>query len=300
MSYGSGNYVYELVPDWGKLPAGWKWDHASGAAVDDRDNVFLFNRSEHPVIVFDRQGNFLRSWGEGIFNRPHGVFITPDQFVWGSDDMDHLVRKFDRDGHLLDTMGTKGKPSDSGYVEKGDLMERLNSIKRGAGPFNRPTKLIIAPWGERYVSDGYGNARVHRFTASGELIQSWGEPGHGPGEFFLPHGLAIDARERVLVADRENSRVQIFSRDGKLLGMWTDLSRAADIAIDRDGVVYIAEAGTKGVCIKDLDGKVLSRFSALEGGVVRSAHSLCVDSRCDLYVCEIAQGSPTIKKFARK
>ncbi|MCL4535967.1 MAG: peptidyl-alpha-hydroxyglycine alpha-amidating lyase family protein [Bacteroidetes bacterium] len=299
MSYGTGNYVYELVPDWAKLPAGWEWGHTSGAAADAQDNVYVFNRTAHPVIVYDRQGNFLRSWGEGIFSRPHGVFITPDQLVYGSDDMAHVIRKFDLQGRLLETMGTVGQPSDSGYVEKGDLMERLNSIKRGAGPFNRPTKLVVAPWGEKYVTDGYGNARVHRFTADGALIQSWGEPGHGPGEFFLPHGLAIDARERILVADRENSRVQIFSRDGKFLEEWTDLRRPGDIAIDKDGVLYISES-PGAVCVKDLDGKVLSRFSAEEGRALRGAHSICVDSRGDLYVCEIATGSPTIKKFIRQ
>jgi sugar lactone lactonase YvrE len=313
MPYGTGDYVYELVPDWAKLPAGWQWGNTTMAAVDAHDNVYVFNRSEHPVIAYNRQGDFLRSWGEGVFGRPHGIFITPDQLVYTTDDMDHVIRKFDLEGHLLEVMGTEGKPSDSGYEQKGDLIEQLNSIKRGAGPFNRPTKLVVAPWGEKYVTDGYGNARVHRFTADGVLISSWGEPGHGPGEFFLPHGLAVDARERILVADRENSRVQIFSKEGRFLDQWNDLKRPSDIAIDGDGIVYISEA-PGGVCIKDLDGNVLSRFSgqfysmsdeerheALDraGRTLRGAHSVCVDSRGDLYLCEIAAGSPTIKKLVR-
>ncbi len=299
MDYGTGKYVFDLVTDWAKQPAGWEWGHTSGTAVDAQDNVFVFNRTAHPVIIYDRQGNFLRSWGEGVFKRPHGVFITAEQHVWGSDDLAHVVRRFDLQGQLLETMGTPDQPSDSGYVEKGDLMERLNSIKRGASPFNRPTKLVIAPWGERYVSDGYGNARVHRFAADGALIQSWGEPGHAPGEFFLPHGLAIDPRGRVLVADRENSRMQLFSKDGKFLEAWTDLDRPGDVVIDRDGVVYISES-PGGVCIKDLDGKVLSRFNARGEGKLRGAHSLCIDSHGDVYVGEIATGSPTVKKFVRK
>jgi DNA-binding beta-propeller fold protein YncE len=303
MSFGTGKYVYELVPDWAKIPAGWEWQPAAAAAVDAQDNVHVFIRGDHPVTVFDRSGNFLRSWGEGIFSRPHGIFITPDQLVWTADDVAHVLRKFDMQGRLLETMGTKGKPSDSGCVDEGDLMQRLNSIKRGAGPFNRPTKLVVAPWGERYVSDGYGNARVHRFTAEGALINSWGSPGHGPGEFFLPHGLAIDSRDRVLVADRENSRIQIFSREGKFLDQWTDLSRSGDLAISRDGVVYISESGNKemcGMCIRDLDGNVLSRFKVEKPKTLRAIHSFCIDSRGDIYVCEPRTGSPTIKKFVRK
>jgi sugar lactone lactonase YvrE len=299
MAYGSGKFVYEYVPGWAKIPAGWKWGNGAGVAVDAQDNVFLFNRTDHPVIIFDRNGNFLRSWGEGIFDRPHGVFITPDQFVWGSDDAGHVIHKFDLNGKLITTMGVKGRASDSGYIHEGDLMQRLNSIKRSAGPFNRPTKLVVAPWGEMYVSDGYGNASVHRFTGDGKLITTWGGAGHGPGEFFLPHGLAIDGRERILVADRENSRVQIFAKDGKLLGEWADLARPGDVAIDQDGVIYISES-PKGVCIKDLDGQVLSRFDAVQDKVLRNAHSLTVDSRGDIYVVEIAEGSPTIKKFVRQ
>jgi hypothetical protein len=299
MAYGTGKYVYEYQAGWAKIPEGWQWGNGAGAAVDAQDNVYLFNRTAHPVIVFDRNGNFLRSWGEGVFGRPHGVIVTPDQFVWGSDDVHHLIRKFDLNGKLIDQIGVKGQASDSGYIEAGDLMQRLNSIKRSAGPFNRPTKLVLAPWGEMYVSDGYGNASVHRFTGGGQYISTWGGAGHGPGQFFLPHGLAIDARERILVADRENSRVQLFSKDGKFLEEWTDVARPGDVAIDKEGTLYISES-PKGVCIKDLDGKVLSRFDAVQDGILRNAHSLTVDSRGDIYVVEIAEGAPTIKKFVRQ
>jgi hypothetical protein len=298
MIYGTGSYRYEHVPDWAKLPGGWSWGHGTGVAVDDEDHVYFFNRTVHPVIVFDREGNFLRSWGEGVFKRPHGVFITLDQFVWGADDGDHVISQFDLDGRLLKTLGLRGKPSDTGYVHEGDLTKRLDSIKREAGPFNRPTKLVLAPWGEMYASDGYGNARVHRFSADGTLIGSWGEPGRAPGQFRLPHGLAVDARGRILAADRENSRVQLFSREGDFLEAWTDLEKASDVAVDKDGVLYVSEL-PRGVCVMDQDGRVLSRFDAVKDHVLRQAHSLCVDSRGDLYVVEIAEGSPTIHKFVR-
>ena len=298
MVYGTGDYRYGHVPGWAKLPGGWVWGHGTGVAVDARDNVYLFNRTAHPVIVFDGQGTFLRSWGKGVFRRPHGVFITPDQFVWGADDGDHVIRKFDMDGRLLKTLGVPGHPSGTGYVHEGDLTRRLDSIKHGAGPFNRPTKLVLAPWGEMYASDGYGNSRVHRFGADGTLIGSWGEPGRAPGQFRLPHGLAIDARERILVADRENSRVQLLSRDGDFLEAWNDLEKASVVAIDKDSVVSIS-GPPRGDCILDPGGRVLSRFDAVQDKVLRQAHSLCVDSRGDIYIVEIAEGSPTLHKFAR-
>lgn len=303
LRFGSGDYRYELVPDWAKLPAGWLCEKNSGIAVDSDDNVYALSRGEHPVLVFDRHGNFLRSWGEGVFARSHGISIS-DEAAFCADDMDHTIRRFDLHGRLLETMGTKGQPSDTGYVlpkKLGDpgLLDRLLAIKRGAGPFNRPTKLIVAPWGERYATDGYGNARVHRFAADGSLIQSWGQPGTGAGQFCLPHSLVADARERILVADRENSRVQVFSKDGKFLEEWRDFSYPSDIAIGGDGVLFISEKGTKGVSIRDLDGKVLSQFSGEGDGVLRGAHSICVDSSGDLYIGETAAGSPSIKKFVR-
>lgn len=296
--YGTGNYRYGYVPGWAKLPAGWAWGHGTSVAVDARDNVYFFNRTAHPVIVFDREGRFLRSWGEGVFRRPHGVFITPDQFVWGADDGDHVIRKFDLEGRLLSTLGIQGKPSETGYIHEGDLARRLDSIQRAAGPFNRPTKLVVAPWGEMYASDGYGNARVHRFSGDGTLVGSWGSPGREPGQFRLPHGLAVDGRGRILLADRENSRVQLFSRDGAFLEAWTGLEKASDVAVGKNGEAYVSEL-PRGVCILDLDGRVLSRFDAVQDKVLRQAHGLGIDSRGDLYVVEIAEGSPSLHKFAR-
>jgi sugar lactone lactonase YvrE len=111
----------------------------------------------------------------------------------------------------------------------------------GGAPFNRPTGVAIAPSGEIYIADGYGNARVHRFTAEGELISSWGEPGPGPSQFRLPHHLCVDKTNRVWVADRENSRVQIFREDGKFITQWTDLFRPTAVCIDKDDIVYVSE-----------------------------------------------------------
>ena len=163
---------YMAVDRWPRLPPGWTWTEAAAVAVDSRDRVFVFNRGPHPVAIFDRDGAFLDSWGDGLFKRPHGIFIGPDDAVYCTDDLDHTVRKFTPDGKLLMTMGTMNKPSDTGYDGKD-----TGTVSRAAGPFNRPTNLAVGPKGDLYISDGYGNCRVHQFSPRGELKRSWGTPG---------------------------------------------------------------------------------------------------------------------------
>src|SRR6476661_6307448 len=172
---------YEVVEGWEQIPAGWTHPDVAGVAVDSQDRVYLICRGDHPIMVYDRDGKFLKSWGEGQFTlRTHGITVGPDDMVYCTDDADHTVRKYTPDGELLLTLGTSGQASDTGYVHG-----KLDTITHGGPPFNRPTNLAVAPNGELYVSDGYGNCRVHRFSAKGELLQSWGEPGTEPGRFNL-------------------------------------------------------------------------------------------------------------------
>lgn len=328
MIVGEGDFRYEVAQGWGDLPKGWSYGDVTAIAVDSKDNVFVFTRSEHPVITYDRAGHFLGSWGEGIFSRAHGITITPGDIVWCTDDKDHTVKKFSIGGKLLQTIGNRNQPSDTGYDSSAP--SNLSTIKRGAGPFNRPTRLAMAPNGDLYVSDGYGNARIHHFTPRGELIQSWGEPGSGPGEFNLPHSVWVHTDGRVFVSDRENDRIQIFSPTGELLEMWSDIPRAADVWIDKNNVVYVGELAVDAgkpnmagrimtrtraskVTVRDLKGNVLSSWGADDQFApdgFTSSHSVCVDSRGDVYVGEVAQtvlnrtnqyrpDFPAIKKFVR-
>ncbi len=181
----------------------------AAVGVDRHDNVYVFARGEHPMTVFDRDGHFLRSWGEGAFKRPHGVHMGPDDTIYCTDDGDHTVRKYTLDGKLLLTIGTSGKPA--------PFMSGL--------PFHRCTHTALAPNGDIYVSDGYGNARVHRYAPDGKLIASWGEPGTGPGQFNIVHNICCDADGYVYVADRENHRIQVFDGNGKYETEWHDLYR---------------------------------------------------------------------------
>src|SRR5881396_1487602 len=229
---------YKAVAAWEKLPAGYTHPDVAAVAVDSKDRVFLFCRAEHPVMIYERDGRFVGRWGEGVFTmRTHGITIGPDNSVYCTDDAGHSVRKFTPDGTLLLTLGDNaGKPSESGYNGSD-----LTTVARGASPFNRPTNLAVAPNGDLYVSDGYGNARVHHFSSGGELRRSWGEPGTGPGQFMIPHGIAVHEDGRVFVCDRENDRIQIFSPDGEFLAEWTDVQRPTKLVFDHRGIAIVGE-----------------------------------------------------------
>jgi sugar lactone lactonase YvrE len=226
------------------------------------------------------------------------------------------------------TLGTLNQPSDTGYSPEG--RSNLLSIKRGGGPFNRPTRLAVAPNGDLYVSDGYGNARVHRFSADRQLIQSWGEPGSEPGQFNLPHSVWVHTDGRVFVCDRENDRVQIFSLSGELLTIWTNVTRPGDLWIDKDDHVFVgemawntdethldgrpfAESRLPQMSVRDLNGNLLTHWGGDDPcapGGFASPHGICIDSRGDLYVGEVThtalsrggRWSPachSLQKFAR-
>ena len=262
------------------------------------------------MIIFDREGNILKKWGEGLFNRAHGSCIGPDGSIYCTDDRNHVVFKFSSDGELLMTLGTKGEHTDTGYVRTFDFWESLGRITKGAPPFNRPTGVALSAKGEIYVADGYGNAMIHKFTPDGELMFSWGGPGGRPGEFRLPHTIRVDKQERVWVTDRENHRVQIFDAQGKFLDQWTDFIRPTDVWIDDDGTVYASEMGMR-VSIWNSKGEMITGWGNAgldkESALFLAPHAVAVDSRGDLYVGEVSntyagvdKGPKTLQKFIRK
>jgi DNA-binding beta-propeller fold protein YncE len=273
---GSGKYTYELIQDWPKLPPGEALGIVSTVATDSRDRVYAFQRQDPPVMVFDREGNYLNCWGIGAITDPHGMTIV-DDIVYITDRSDHVAVKFTLDGKPLQVIGNRGVCSDTGCEKPGDL------VPRAAGPFNYCTEMAPNPSGDIYVSDGYRNARVHRFSSDGRLIQSWGQPGKTePGHFHLVHSLLVDPKGKVYVCDRANRRVQIFSPEGEFITMWTGMGGPDNIVRDKDGIFYIAEqadeSGDSHVSIWDGDGNVLERWP------IRHAHGLWVDSHGDIYL----------------
>jgi DNA-binding beta-propeller fold protein YncE len=288
---GSSSFTYEVSGEnWGNLPNGWRYLEATAVAVDSKDEVYVFNRGGHPVIVFDQDGNFRRSWGEDVFTTPHGIAIGPDDSVYCTDAGDHTVRKFTPDGELMLTIGESGthSPLMSGH------------------PFNKPCHVAVDPRnGDIFVADGYGNARVHKYSGNGEYQFSWGESGTDPGQFNIVHNIATDREGRVYVADRENRRIQIFSPDGQYQEQWVNMSRAAAVIVDhRTDLVYVGEyfggqasnsTGTKlgpRVTILDIGGNVLARLSdepyGDEPGRFYSPHAIAVDSQGNIYVAEVS------------
>jgi len=322
MYVGQGDFLYEVVEGWGQLPEGWELRDVGDIAVDSKDRVYVLNRGGHPIIMFDRFGNFICSWGEGEFTRPHGIGIGKDDLIYTADDLDHTVRKFTTEGNLLMTIGTKGQPSDTGCVDRD-----YRTVQRGGPPFNMPTGIAVALTGEFYVTDGYGNARVHKFNPDGKLLFSWGEPGEAPGQFNLPHNVALSEDGRVFVADRQNSRVQVFTPYGEFLTQWTDVHRPCGLKIGPDQNVYVAEVGMRAgimkgmpaptsqspwsrVSIFNLDAKLLARFGEPVPGPGNfvAAHAISIDSKGDVYVGEVLNaatkgnppaGAQVLQKFRR-
>ncbi|CAB3810491.1 peptidyl-alpha-hydroxyglycine alpha-amidating lyase family protein [Paraburkholderia fynbosensis] len=283
-------YEYRLAEAWAKLPEGIKFGEVGGVAVDSRDRVFVFNRGEHPIIVFEQSGEFVTSWGHGVFTRPHGIDIGPDDSVYCTDEGDHTVRKFSPEGRLLLEIGTPNQPAPflSGQ------------------PFHRCTHTALAPDGRIYVSDGYGNAQVHMYSPDGKLLHTWGGPGTDPGKFNVPHNICCDRDGWVYVADRENHRVQVFDGAGKYETQWNNLHRPCALCTDKSSrrAFYVGEAATSlkvnrlfpnigpRVSILNREGQLMARYGADRPGLnddqFIAPHGIAVDSKGDLYVGEVS------------
>jgi DNA-binding beta-propeller fold protein YncE len=281
---GQGAYTYEVDKRWARRTGGVSaFGLISGVACDSRDQVYVFHRQpEACVMVFDREGQLLSRWGEGQLKVPHGIWINDRDELYLTDTGTHLVTKWTTDGRLLQQWGTPDEPGAPGQ------------------PFNQPTYAFVAPDGEMYVSDGYGQERVHRFGTDGALRHSWGEPGTGPGQFNLPHDVCLDSRDRVLICDRQNHRVQIFDRAGTYVGEWAGLKLPMQIRPVGDRL-YFCE-GFQQISVRTLDNEVLSVWGSQGPGADQftdGPHSIWVDSRGDIYVSEVV-AHDKIQKYIRQ
>ena len=287
---GTGRFRYEALAAWEELPTGMTLVECAGVAVDGDDLVYLLTRNvANPVVVLDPDGAVVRTFGAGVFtDRTHAITVGPDGYLYCADDGSHTVTKWSREGELALTIGTPGQPA-----------------PRFSGkPFNRPTDAAVSSRdGRIFVSDGYGNARIHRFSPDGDHELSWGEPGIDAGQFMVPHNLAIDEDDRLYVADRESHRVQVFDREGTVLAIWNNVHRPCGLAMGGDGNVYIGEL--TGVALMDgalgvghrvgvysREGELLARFGdpeeGEEPGRFIAPHGIAVDSRGDIYVAEVS------------
>ncbi len=282
---------YEEIEDWAKLPEGWHFNEVAGVAVDDRDNVYVFSRSDHPMTIFDRDGNFLRSWGEGRYRRPHSAHFAHDGHLYVTDDGLHIAHKCTLDGTVVLELGERGTPA--------PYMSGL--------PFHRCTHTALSPTGDIYVSDGYGNSRIHKYNPRGKLLLSWGEPGSRPGQFNIPHNICCDADGWVYVADRENHRIQVFDGNGRYETQWNNLHRPCAMFMTSGHCphCYIGEIGPAmavnrnvpdlgpRISILDRKGNLQAQLGGRSAGTgpmdFIAPHGIAVDSRGDIYVGEVSR-----------
>lgn len=262
---------YTLVPDWPALPPLWNLGEVPGVAVDADDNVYVFNRSPHPLLQFTSSGKFMRSLLEGMVTSAHGVRIDREGHIWVADHNGHMVLKLNPAGRVVMVLGRRDQP---GTTETS---------------FNRPTDVAIAPTGEIYVSDGYGNSRVMKFSKDGKFLTQWGKKGAAPGEFNLPHSIILDAAGQVYVADRENHRIQIFTPEGKFVKEWKGLGSPWGLAIVPSGEIFMADGYANRVLKLAADGRVLGALGSpgKKPGQFAYAHHLAVGKRGEIYVGEI-------------
>lgn len=297
---------YRVVHGWPELPVGRVLGAVSGVGIDPHGNVFVFHRNDRtwpssdelslaPIVgpavtVFHADtGKVITEWGENTFAMPHGLTVDSDHNVWLTDVALHQVYKFTHDGKLLLTLGERGV------------------IGNDAIHFNRPTDVVVAADGTIFISDGYRNTRIVKFSPKGEFISQWGSEGNGPGEFNVPHGLAMDKAGRILLADRENDRVQLFDQAGRFLAQWKSdtIGRPYGISIAPNDTVLIADGGDQpenppnrsGVAVLTLDGSTIERFGRWGNydGQFRMAHDVAVAPDGAVYVGDIVGGR--VQKF---
>ena len=277
----SGPFTYQVNREFAVWPEEYAGYQVCGTYTDGERLYVTTRCAECPVAVFDMAGNFIRRLGEDIpRGRVHGVWKDRRGRIFFADDGTHVVRCISEDGELLKTIGTYMQPSDTGYDASVEGHLSYLTVKRLAGPFNKPTRRVEGQNGCYYASDGYGNAAVHMFDADLNLIRSWGGPGTGKGEFSIVHSLVTDRYGRVLVADRDNDRVQVFDENGKYLESIEGLLYPCDV--DTDGeLVYVAENDGR-ISIFDLDFKLLGQLGFSGSGL--RGHSLSVDKKGNLYL----------------
>ena len=295
---------YTEVPDWPNpatsaagTPAAWNFGQVSGVATSANGYILVLHRGAQPIMLFDNGGRFVRTWGDGLFSNgkvagiapadrvagrsgytavygaagchacgAHSVRVDPDGNIWVVDAPGHVVYKMNPQGRVLMELGSKG----------------VAGMSRNT--FNLPTDVAFGPNGDVYVSDGYGNARVVKYTADGQYTLEWGSRGTGPGEFGLPHNLVVDGDGRVYVTDRDNQRVQVFGQEGEFLTEWPNIGGVSALFMTSEQ--HIWTGGT----LRNLEGVALGRLPGGDGG-----HGMTMTDAGEVFVAQLAG---RVRKFS--
>ena len=262
---------YRVMPDFFHAPDGMTVGEASGVALNSKGHIFLFQRAKPMLIEYDEHGTYVRSLGEGLFTHPHGLRIDDEDNLWTTDDGSHLVLKLSPAGHVLLVLGRKDLAAEADWL------------------FNQPTDIAFGKNGEVYVSDGYGNSRVMKFDREGNFLKAWGKYGTGPGEFNLPHSIAIDHQGNVYVGDRENKRIQVFDAEGNFLKEWTGIGYPYGLFITPDQHIWMVDGGYDRILELDQNGKILGAFGepGHAPGQFAWGHFLAVGKDKKIYVADV-------------
>ena len=276
---------YHAVEDWAKLPAGWNLGECSGVAVDKSDNVWVFNRGPHPVIQFDKSGKMLRAWNEVPVKSSHGIRVDAAGNIWLVDVAGHKVLKMSPEGRVLMAIGAVGDAP--GTQDTKDA-------------FNRPTNVAFGKDGTFFISDGYVNARVVKYSKDGDYLKQWGEKGAGDGQFNLVHDAVIDSQGRLYIADRNNWRIQIFDQDGKFLGKWTNIGDPWSMEyVSRENAFYVVDGQNDQLFRLNMEGQITGVLGSHGKGPGKFyyPHGVAVDSTGAIYVAEIRNWR--VQKFVK-
>lgn len=258
-----------------KFPAEVEVGAMSSVAVDAEDRIYVLHRGEPPLVAFDPDGNYVRSWGQGLFKVPHGLRVDSHGDIWTTDNGNHVLRKFNREGRLLMTVGTEGKAA------------------AGKDGFRAPDDLVFDSHGNLYVADS-GNGRIAKLSPDGELLLEWGKRGKASGQFATAHGLAIDKQDRIYVADRGNKRVQIFDMDGKHLADWAGFGNPFGLLVVGDELLA-SEGDIHKIFHLDSDGKIITSWGDPKS--LQLPHLMAVNSKGTLFVTEV--NGKRVQTFAR-
>jgi DNA-binding beta-propeller fold protein YncE len=286
---------YRVEAKWPQGKSAYPWKAVPGIAIDEEGLIWTVNRGEMPVQVYTADGKLVKQWGRGYFVSPHQIRFGREGHVWIADSHAHVIYKFTRGGDKLLTIGIPNEPGDDNKHLK------------------MPTDMVEAPSGEVFISDGYRNNRVVVCNSKGEFIRTWGELGTKPGQLSLPHSIARDSKGRIYVADRNNSRVQVFTEAGKFVEQWANLCQPWTVRITADDEVYICGASPSrwreedvqlGIPPKDqivmkfdTTGRVLAWWRFPQGpdeadmgvktGELSWVHGLAIDPQGNLYLGDI-------------
>ncbi len=288
---------YTEVPDWPNpatsaagTPAAWNFGQVAAVATSTNGDVLVLHRGAQPIMSFASRGRFVRAWGDGLFSNgkiiiiapadrmagqsgytavhgaagchacgAHSVRVDADGNIWVVDAPGHVVYKMSPEGRVLMELGSRGVTGMS------------------QNTFNLPTDVAFGPNGDVYVSDGYGNARVVKYTADGQYTLEWGSRGTGPGEFGLPHNVVVDAEGRVYVTDRDNRRVQVFTPEGEFLTEWPNIGVVSALFMTDEQQIWT------GGTLRNLEGVAVARLPGGNGG-----HGMTMTGAGEVFVAQLA------------